>query len=231
VSEAAAQWPEHVRAAVVSDRRPERDLARDALRRPAETLIFFGVQPGQRVAELNAGWGYFSGLLAEAVAKDGRVYAHTTDASVKRWGGSNPIEKRIARTGISNIETIQAPMDAPALPGNLDAVFSIMNYHDAVWTGADRAAMNKAVFEALKPGGLFGIIDHHARPGRGTDDCHSIHRIERQVVVDEVTAAGFALSEESELLANQDDPCTGQVHDKEIRDRTHRFVLKFSKPA
>ena len=184
--------------------------------------------PGQTVAELNSGWGYITGLLSEIVGEDGTVYSHTTEASIKRWNG-NPVEKRIEKYGITNIETVVGTMDAPNLPGGLDAVLVIMNYHDAVWTGADRPALNRAVFEALKPGGIFGVIDHHAQAGHGTDDCQTIHRIEKQVVIDEVTAAGFDLESESDCLENPDDPCTEQVHGKEIRDHTHRFVLKFRK--
>lgn len=206
-------------------------MQRDALRRPAETLVFFGVAPGQQVGELNAGWGYFSGLLAEAVGESGLVHAHTTEASIRRWGGTNPLDKRIGRQGLTNLRTLVGPMEDPGFPPGLDAIFSVMCYHDAVWSGVDRAAMNRALFTALKPGGILGIIDHHARPGRGAEDCHAIHRVDRQLVIDEVTAAGFVLDAESDLLANPDDPCTGDVHPRAIRDRTHRFMLRFRRPG
>lgn len=222
--------PGYVKEAVASPKRPARDVDRDAGRKPAETMLFFGVQPGQRVAELNAGWGYFTGVLSGVVGDTGQVYAHTTAASMERWKG-NPVEKRIAKNGIRNIEPIVGTMDAPALPSGLDAVFSIMNYHDAVWTGADRSAMNAAVFTALRPGGVFGVIDHHATAGHGTDDCKTLHRIDRSVVVDEVARAGFVLEEESDLLANPDDPRTGGIHTPDIRDHTDRFMLRFRKPA
>lgn len=221
--------PDYIRAAVASDRRPERDTARDEGRKPAELMTFIGIEPGQTVAELNAGWGYITGLLSEIVGGQGKVYSHTTEASIKRWNG-NPIEKRIEKNGITNIEILVGAMDAPGLPPGLDAVLMIMNYHDAVWSGADRPAMNKAVFDALKSGGLFCVLDHQSQPGRGTEDCQSIHRIDKQVVIDEVTAAGFELEGESDVLANADDPRTEQVHAKGIRDRTDRFVLKFRKP-
>ena len=221
--------PEYIQVAVSSERRPERDTARDEGRRPAELMTFFGIAPGQTVAELNSGWGYITGLLSEIVGADGKVYSHTTEASIKRWNG-NPIEKRIEKNGIRNIEIVVGTMDAPGLPADLDAVLMIMNYHDAVWSGADRPAMNAAVFDALKSGGLFGVLDHQSQSGRGTQDCQSIHRIDKQVVIDEVTMAGFELDGESDILANPDDPRTGQVHAKEIRDQTDRFVLRFTKP-
>ena len=221
--------PEYIQAAVSSETRPDRDTDRDEGRRPAELMTFFGIAPGQTVAELNSGWGYITGLLSEIVGDDGKVYSHTTEASIKRWNG-NPIEKRIEKNAIRNIEIVVGTMDAPGLPQDLDAVLMIMNYHDAVWSGADRPAMNKAVLDALKSGGLFGVLDHQSQPGRGTKDCQSIHRIDKQVVIDEVTAAGFEFAGESDILVNPDDPRTGQVHAKEIRDRTDRFVLKFRKP-
>lgn len=221
--------PDYIRSAVSSDKRPDRDTARDEGRRPAELMAFFGIAPGQAVAELNSGWGYITGLLAEIVGDEGEVYSHTTEASIKRWNG-NPIEKRIEKNAIRNIEIVVGTMDAPGLPSDLDAVLMIMNYHDAVWSGADRPAMNKAIFDSLKSGGLFGVLDHQSQPGRGTEDCQSIHRIDKQVVIDEVSAGGFELDGESDILANPDDPRTGQVHEKEIRDRTDRFVLKFRKP-
>jgi predicted methyltransferase len=225
---AGAAIPDYIRAAVASPRRPQRDTDRDAGRKPADVLVFFGVKPGDRVAELNAGWGYMIGVLAEVVGPGGKVYSHATEASNKRWNG-NPVEKRIGKTGLTNVELVLGTMDAPNLPSGLDAVFMVMSYHDSVWTKADRAAMNEAIFAALKPGGIFGVIDHHARPGRGLEDCHAVHRIEKRCVVEEVTAAGFRLEAESDLLENPEDPCTGQVHEKDIRDRTHRFVLKFRK--
>jgi predicted methyltransferase len=221
--------PEYIKVAVRSDRRPERDTSRDEGRKPAELMTVFGIEPGQTVAELNSGWGYITGLLSEIVGDEGKVYSHTTEPSIKRWNG-NPIEKRIEKNKITNIEIVVGTMDAPGLPSDLDGVLMIMNYHDAVWSGADRSAMNQAVFDSLKSGGLFGVLDHQSQPGRGTEDCQSIHRIDKQVVIDEVTAAGFELEDDSDILANPEDPRTAQVHAKEIRDRTDRFVLKFRKP-
>ena len=220
-----------IAAALASPDRYDRDTGKDESRKPLSVLAFFEVQPGDRVAELNAGWGYHAALLAELVGADGCVYAHTTEGAVKRWNG-NPMEKRIDRFGLSNIETlVSTSMDAPGLPGDLDAVFMIMTYHDAVWSGADRAALNTAVFESLRPGGMFAVIDHHAAAGHGTDDCQPLHRIEKQSVVDEVTAAGFALEGESDCLENADDALDLMIHEKDIRGRTSRFCLRFIKPA
>tara|TARA_B100001750_G_scaffold47368_1_gene35516 strand:- start:281 stop:553 length:273 start_codon:yes stop_codon:yes gene_type:complete len=90
--------------------------------------------------------------------------------------------------------------------------------------------MNRSIFKVLSRGGIYGILDHHAKSGRGIDDCHSIHRIEKKFVVDEVLRAGFNLEDESGLLENPDDNLTDMVFEKHIRDRTSRFLLKFKKP-
>lgn len=222
-------FPDHITQAVESPRRPESDRLRDAGRKPAELLAFYHVGPGQKVAELNTGRGYFVGLLSEAVGEEGKVYAHTTEASAKRWKG-NPVDDRIKECGLTNVETrLSAAIDSPDLESGLDSVFMIMCYHDTVWIGADRPKLLKTIHEALKPGGHFCVVDHHAAPGKGLDDCHETHRIEKSVVIDEVTSAGFELVSESDCLENLDDPLDCGPHGKGIRDHTHRFVLKFVK--
>ena len=222
---------DEIKQAVASARRDEAECKRDEGRKPAEVLAFFDVRPGQRVAELNTGRGYFTILLAETVGEGGKVYAHSTEASIKRWKG-NPIDARIEDAGFTNIETrVTEHMHEPNLADNLDAVYMIMNYHDSVWVGADRPQLNKNVFDALKPGGVFGVIDHHAAEGMGTEDCDKNHRIEKCICVDEICAAGFELVEESDVLENPDDPLDCGVHGPGMRDHTHRFVLKFKKPG
>ena len=105
-----------------------------------------------------------------------------------------------------------------------------MTYHDSVWTKADRGAMNSAIFESLNPDGVYGILDHNAKVGHGIDNCHDIHRIEKEFVIEEVTSAGFIFDQESSILENPEDELTDMVFEKHIRDRTSRFILKFKKP-
>jgi predicted methyltransferase len=117
---------------------------------------------------------------------------------------------------------------------DLDAVLFVLAYHDTVWMETDRAAMNRAIFEALRPGGVYGIVDHAAAEGRGVEDAQTLHRIERDVVVREAEAAGFVLDGEARFLENPDD-----AHDwsaapsaaGDRRGRSDRFVLRFVKPA
>lgn len=226
------QVPEWVSTALASPRRGADEKARDDVRKIGQLMAFFGVAPGQKVADLMASRGYIAVLLAEIVGEKGKVYAHNSAQLLARFKGEPPIEKRIRETGLTNLVEIISELDNPGLPeGELDAVFSMMFYHDSVWVGTDRARMNAAIFRSLKPGGIFAVVDHDALPGAGTTAAKDLHRIERQVVVDEATAAGFVLDAETDLLANPDDPRTMLVFDKSIKDHSHKFALRFRKPA
>ena len=196
--------PKHIQQAVQSNNRPTGDRERDRFRKPAEVLTFFQIEPGDKVGELNAGRGYVSGIVAEAVGTDGLVYPHISPLSVKRWKG-DPIEKRLKQFPQANMHSVIGEMESPNFPVKLNKVLIIMTYHDSVWTNVDRDKMNRSIFKALSGGGIYGILDHHAKSGQGIDDCHSIHRIEKKFVVHEVLKAGFDLEDESGLLENPDD--------------------------
>jgi len=221
--------PTHIQQAVQSNNRPTGDRERDRFRKPAEVLTFFQIEAGDKVGELNAGRGYVSGIVAAAVGTDGLVYAHISPLSVERWKG-DPIEKRLKKFPQNNMHSVVGEMESPNFPIKLDKILIIMTYHDSVWTKVNRDQMNQSVFDALSSGGIYGVLDHHAQTGRGIDDCHSIHRIEKDFVVDEVLKAGFDLEDESDLLENPDDNLTDMVFEKHIRDRTSRFLLRFKKP-
>ena len=125
----------------------------------------------------------------------------------------------------STIETFGEHVDGP-----LDAVFMVLFYHDTGWDGTDRAAMNAEAFEALRPGGVYIVIDHHAVEGSGLSVVESLHRIEEASVIGEVTAAGFVLDGSSDMLANDGDSREISPFDPSIRRQTDRFVLRFRKP-
>ena len=220
--------PTHIQKAVSSKNRPASDQERDSLRKPGEVLRFFDVKEGDKIGELNAGRGYFSSIAAHAVGENGMVIAHTSPMSVKRWKG-NPIEKRLEEFPQSNLIPVVGDMESPNFPGHLDKIFNIMTYHDAVWTGVDRDRMNTSIFNTLRDAGIYGILDHHARPGQGKDDCQEIHRIEKEFVIDEILRAGFILEKESNLFENPEDDLTSMVFEKGIRDQTSRFLLCFKK--
>jgi predicted methyltransferase len=221
------------KAILDSTRRPEADRKRDADRKPAETMAFFGITPGMSVGELMTSRGYFTGVLAEAVGETGKVYGQNNKWLRDRVKDTNrPLGELITKGGYKNIIEQNTELEDLQLPaGQLDAIFVVMFYHDLYWLGINREAMNKSVMAALKPGGLYAIIDHHAAPGMGTMDVNKNHRIERHEVVDDITKAGFVLAEETDLLENSKDPMNVTVFQQELRGHTNQFVLKFKKPA
>jgi predicted methyltransferase len=149
-----------------------------------------------------------------------------------------PWTERAAKPVMKNVVMLERPIDDPFGPDvkDLDAVIFILNYHDTVWMKADRAKMNKAVFDALKPGGVFGIFDHSAVTGTGTKEAESrdgLHRIDEDVVKQEVTAVGFTVGGESDILRNPDDKRDWSASPRVVGERrgtSDRFVLKFIKP-
>jgi predicted methyltransferase len=215
------------------DRSPE-DRALDAGRKPAELLAFLGVQPGWRIADLGAGGGYTTELLKRAVGGEGVVYGQNSKKLLEMFL-EKPWSARLAKPVMKDVVRLDRDFDAP-FPDNLrplDAVTMVLFYHDTVWLGVNREAMNKAVFAALKPGGVFLIVDHSARPGDGAKVTDTFHRIEEAVVKSEVQAAGFVLDGEAEFLRNKDD--TRDWNDSpraagERRGTSDRFVLRFRKP-
>ena len=230
---AAETIPAGIAAAVADPGRPAIDTALDAARKPAETLAFAGVKPGQVVVDFFPGGGYFSRLLSAAVGQKGKVYAFTPaelGALMKKplpVNGSSPDPAR------PNITAIVGPVNTFATPEPVDLVFTAQNYHDLhdpFMGPADLSAFNAAVFKALKPGGAFLIIDHAAPDGSGLASTNTTHRIDAAVVVREVTAAGFRLEAESPILRNPSDDRTRPVFDPAIRHHTDQFIYLFRKP-
>lgn len=221
-------------AIVAAPDRSAADKALDAGRFPAETLAFFDIRPGMRVAELGAGGGYTTELLARTVGPTGRVYGQNPKLMLERFA-EKPWSERLAKPVNAPVVRVDREFDDPLPPEavNLDAVLIVLFYHDTVWLGTDRAAMNAAVFRALKPGGIYGVIDHSARAGTGTSDTKTLHRVEESVVVAEIEKAGFVLDSTSPFMRNPADPRDWNASPSaagEKRGTADRFVLKFRKP-
>lgn len=223
--------PDFMKAALRADSRPDEDKDRDNGRRPDKVMAFFGLKQGNTVAELMASRGYYVGVLSEMVGPKGTVYGQNNSFVTNRITEGTPLGPRIKASGLSNVKEVISELEDPKIPDDsLDQAYMILFYHDTFWLGTDRDAMNKAIYKSLKPGGIYGIIDHHAAPGMGISDVRGNHRIERHVVVDEVTAAGFELVGETDVLENLEDPLNVIVFQPDLRGETHRFVLKFRKP-
>jgi predicted methyltransferase len=198
-------------------------------------LSFFGIQAGMRVADLAAGGGYTTELLARIVGPTGKVYGQNSPFILKRFAES-PWNERLAKPELNNVVRIDSDFDSP-LGGeatNLDAALMVLFYHDTVWFKTDRAAMNKGIFSALKPGGIFGIVDHRANTGDGISQAQTLHRIEESVVIAEVEGAGFKLEATGTFLANPDDARNWNASPSQAGDKrgsSDRFVLLFRKPS
>ncbi len=222
----------HVAAALADPGRSAEDRARDAARKPAEVLAFAEVKPGDKVADLVMGTGYFTRILARAVGPQGKVYAYQPTEFVKFAAEYGEAPKKAAADH-PNVAAVVTPFADVAFPEPLDVVFTAQNYHDfhikEVPPGTAEK-VNRAVFQALKPGGVYLIIDHHAAPGAGLTAVDTLHRIDAKDVRAEVTAAGFVYEGAIEDLRNAADPRTANVFDKSIRGKTDQFVYKFRKP-
>jgi len=230
----AADVPAVVSTAVADSARPAADTARDANRKPAETLAFADIKAGARIAELMPGGGYYTRLLSALAGPGGHVYVLTPPP---RPNGPDPAAAAQAIAADAHYANITVqPLSytdrALGLAQPVDVVWTSINYHD-IHNNLDSAGMqdfNKHVFEALKPGGMYIVVDHAAAAGRGAEDTHSLHRIDPETVKAEVTAAGFKLVGSSDVLHNANDPHTAPVFDPGIRGKTDQFILKFVKP-
>ena len=216
------------KAILANPERPEDERKLDAGRKPEEVLKFFGVKPGDKVADIMAAGGYYTAILSQVVGDKGVVYS-VNNAFIKGFV-KDKLDVRLQNPMFANVKHIDGEMDKLALPtdGSLDFVLIHLNYHDLVLKNDNRAAMNKAIFAALKPGGVYGIVDHYAKDGSGSEFTESLHRIDKAVEVKEVTDAGFVLAKEGDMLRHPEDPRTEGVF--KHRGETDRFVLRFEKP-
>jgi predicted methyltransferase len=232
---AAPSIPSYINAAIADPNRPDTDKQRDASRKPAQTLEFAGVHPGEQIGELVPGGGYFTRLFSKAVGPTGHVYAmvppRPANPSANNPDRGAAVAALAADPNYPNISVVELTMGKVTAPVPLDLVFTGQNYHDLHnIPSLSVAAFNKSVFDSLKPGGLFVVLDHSAQAGSGAKDTNTLHRIDADTVKTEVTAAGFEFVASSDILANPADPRTANVFDPSIRGKTDQFILKFRKP-
>lgn len=231
----ASSIPKAIAAAVADPARPEADRQSDADRKPAESLAFAGLKPGEKVADLIPGSGYFTRIFSVAVGPKGHVFAAPQPRRPNAPEGSPdpaaPVQAIAADPHYNNVTVVQASPTNLVLPEPVDVVWTSRNYHDFHnIPNADVGAIDKLIFNALKPGGVFIVLDHAAEQGSGFRDTSTLHRIDPEAVKKEVEAAGFKLEAESDLLRRPDDPHTGKVFDPAIKGKTDQFILKFRKP-
>jgi predicted methyltransferase len=215
--------------AVTDPGRPDADTARDAARKPAETVAFAGVEPGDVVAEMAPGGGYYTRILSRTVGPDGHVYALVPAAFAQTPGRLDAINALAASLG--NVTVVPVTFTDFTLERPVDLVWTTENYHD--WHNgptANIAGVNASVFKALKPGGIYFVEDHAALEGAGPEATSTLHRMDPVLAREEVTAAGFVLDAQSDLLKNPDDPKNVAVREGSVQGRTERFAYRFRKP-
>ena len=226
----AAHAPPYVTNAVADATRPKDDTAADVLRDPADTLAFAGVRPGMVMGELFPGGGYFTRMLSDVVGPRGKVYGLENAG----WKDAVKLDQQlIAEPGRSNVVLDVEPFGQFKLPEKIDLFWITQNYHDlhiAEYGEVDMAAFNRHVFESLKPGGVYFILDHQANPGVTPEQIAVLHRIEKAQVIREVTAAGFKLVAEGRVLNRPGDDHTKRIFDPAIRGHTDQYALKFVRP-
>jgi len=226
----AADAPSTIASAIADPARPKDDRDSDALRDPADTLAFAGVKPGMVVGELFPGGGYYTRLLSEVVGPTGKVYGLENAG----WKDAVKLDQQILHEpGRSNVILDVEPFGQFKLPEKIDLFWITQNYHDlhiAKYGPVVMAAFNHSVFDALKPGGVYFILDHEANPGVTNAEITVMHRIPRAQVIAEVTAVGFRLVDEGKFLNRPADDHSKPIFDPAIRGHTDQYALKFVKP-
>ena len=219
-----------VAKAVADPARPADTKAADALREPAETLAFSGVRPGMIVGEFYPGGGYYTRMLSDVVGAAGHVYGLENQG----WKGAVDADRAVLAEGRwKNVSMDARPFGTVAFPKPLDLAWITQNYHDlkvAQFGKVDTLAFDRAVYKALKPGGIFFILDHQGAAGMTDEQIAKMHRITRDVVVEEVTSAGFKLADEGNFLRRPADDHSLPIFDKAIQGHTDQYALKFVKP-
>jgi predicted methyltransferase len=215
-------------AIIAASDRSDADRQTDQRRDPVKLLAFTGVSAGMHVLDMGAGGGYSTELMARAVGEGGKVYGQdSADASAR---AKERFEARMKTDAMRNVVVLARPFDdpLPAEVGDLDLITFFFFYHDTTYMPVDRAAMNKKLFAALKPGSFLVIADHSAKAGAGTSVGKTLHRIEESVLQSEIEAAGFKLVASADFLRHPEDPRDEPIFRPKVP--VDEFVLKFQKP-
>ncbi|WP_206185349.1 class I SAM-dependent methyltransferase [Sphingosinicella sp. CPCC 101087] len=228
-----ANVPAYVQAALDDTGRAAQRGA-DERRKPGALVTLSGLKPGDRVLDLIPGNGYWTRIFSRIVGPEGRVYAVWPEHYARfARGNVAELEQMATSDAYSNVTVQVQPTPILTAPEPLDMVWTSQNYHDypAEFMGrTDPAQLNRAVFDMLKPGGTWFIIDHAAEPGSGLRDAERLHRIDPQIVRRQVEQAGFEYVGSSDVLSNPGDDHAVTVFDPAIRGRTDQFVMRFRKP-
>jgi predicted methyltransferase len=219
-------------AALASADRPAEDKARDADRKPAELMEFFGVKPGMTTVDVIALGGYVTEVLSVAVGPKGKVYAQNPPIALQLRDGmyAKQITERLANNRLKNVVRVDADLPASSQipPGSVDVAITGMNYHDVRnRNAADGVGFLKGIYVMLKPGGVLGVTDHVGNDGANNSQ---LHRIPKHFLLEDAKAAGFVVDGQSDILAHAADDHTKAVFDPTLRGKTDQFVVRLRKP-
>jgi predicted methyltransferase len=216
----------------MDESRSTEDKARDGGRKPAEVMAFLGVEPGMTVIDVIAASGYYTEVLSRTVGPRGKVYAQNPAAVLKFSDGANDkaLATRLADNRLPNvIRWDRETTDLGIAPNSIDFAMTALNFHD-VYNGSGKDAavsFAKLVFDVLKPGAVFGVIDHE---GAAAADNQSLHRMQGGLALEALLEAGFSIESTSNTLRNPEDDLSKMVFDPSIRGKTDRFLIKARKP-
>jgi predicted methyltransferase len=228
---AADAVPAYVAAAVADKDRPKDDTDRDAGRHPAEIMTMTELKPGGRAVDVGPGrTGYYTKIMSRIVGAGGKVYMFNPTWVAEKFPVAVEGAAILNKAGYTNVEGSVQPMAEIKFDQPVDLIFVSQLYHDQVWQKIDVAKMNKAIFDALKPGGIYFVIDHTGPGVTTVEQIDKLHRIDPAMVKQQIVAAGFELIAESDILKNPADPKTANVFDPSIRGKTDQFVFKFRRP-
>lgn len=234
--QAAALSADPIVAALANPARSDADRETDLRRKPREVLAFFQITPGMTVLDMFSGGGYYTELLSYVVGSEGTVHAHNNTPYLT-WL-ADPIKARYTPGKMPNVIRFTAENNQLDLPADtFDAVLMIMSYHDVYhadpengWEKMDGPAMLAQLFQSMKPGAVLGVVDHVAMAGAPAETGETLHRIDPQLAISDITAAGFVFEASSEALANPDDDHTLHTFSDEMRGKTDQFIFRFRRP-
>lgn len=229
---AGATSPGNFAKAIADKGRPAEETARDAARHPGELMVFAGLKPGWAVADLMPGAGYFTRIFSKAVGPKGHVYAVFPQFMADfEKAEVESIQGIVTGGAYPNVTMVTNPGGTFSVDAPVDLVWTSLNYHDLQFglSHDQIVAFDKDIYAALKPGGIFLMIDHAAAPGTGWSVAGTLHRIDPEAIKADMAEAGFVLDGQSDILRNPDDPHTAVVFDPSIRGRTDQVVFRFKK--
>ncbi len=218
--------PAYIQKAVADPQRAEKQRVRDPARKPGETLAFAGLKPGQKVVELASFGQYYTDIMAPIVGPKGHIWMYDLPYTDQKFGDPS----RAFVMAHPNTEFAEAKFDEMDWPKNVDLITIVLYYHDLKPNKVDTAVLDKKMFDALRPGGKLLIVDHKADAGSAWRDSATIHRMGVETIVQEVTAAGFKLKIDSDLLANPQDDHHKMVFAPGERGHTDQALFVFEKP-